>query len=132
MNARLILVKRQIAGITLVNVFSAVSAGKSGSPECRRCAFSAIEVNFRAEDGWPRKLNVQAAQENCGMARSAKGGLVFFIFLLIAFLLIALVSCGGGGGGNNNGGGGGGTTTAPAAPIGVTATAGDQQVARPL
>lgn len=66
------------------------------------------------------------------MLRAAKGGSFLFSFLL-TFLVFASVSCGGGGantGGANNGGGGGGTTpTAPAAPTGLAASAGDQQVA---
>ncbi|HMK29849.1 MAG TPA: fibronectin type III domain-containing protein, partial [Terriglobales bacterium] len=53
--------------------------------------------------------------------------------ILVALLLSAwMTGCGGGaiasGGGSNSGGGGGGGT-APAAPTGVTATAGNQQVA---
>src|SRR5690348_506183 len=42
-----------------------------------------------------------------------------------ALLLISLVACGGGSSGGTGGGGGG---TAPAAPTGLTAAAGDQQV----
>jgi hypothetical protein len=45
------------------------------------------------------------------------------LFVLLAFM----VACGGYGSGNNGGGGGGGT--APASPSGLTATAGDAQVA---
>ena len=48
---------------------------------------------------------------------------------LLFVFTVFLTACGGGYGGGNNGGGGGGGGTAPGTPTGLTATAGDTQVA---